>query len=156
MKYAEAATLANDLRKLADFIETNGVKLPSYGSHTFTMRYYLTKSDYVDSGEVDEDGNKVWNTVVDEAVTKANVRGFVRALGSCDKKYEGDRLNVIKRFGGEDSVVKIVGTSDRSVTCRKVVTGYKTEPAVNLPERQVEIVEWECDEAPSLLALTQD
>ena len=156
MKYAEAAKLANDLRKMADFIETRGPKLPQYGSHTFTMRYYLTSSDYVDSGELNEDGSKKWDTVIDEAKTKANVREFVRALGSCDKKYDGNQLNVIKKFGGEDSLIKIVGTSDRSVTCKKVVTGYKTEPAVNLPERQVEIVEWECDEAPSLLALMED
>lgn len=149
MKYSEAAKLANDLRDFADFIDNNGVKLPHYGSHTFSMRYYLTVSDYVENG-VDEDGNKKWDTVVDEVKTKERTRDFVLALGSCEKEYDGSQLNITKRFGDN---VKIVGQTARTLTCKKVVTGTKIEPAVNLPERVVEIVEWECDDAPSLLSL---
>lgn len=151
MKYAEAAKLANDLRAMADWLETDGVKLPQYGSHTFELRYYLTDSSYVEDG-VNEDGSTKYNTVIDEAATKAKVRDFVLALGSCDKEYADTRLKITKSFGKN---VRILGTVDRQVTCRKVVTGTKIEPAVNLPERVVEIVEWECDDAPSLLALVK-
>ena len=152
MKYAEAAKLASDLRAMADWLESDGIKLPQYGSHTFEMRYYLTESDYVETGELDEEGNTKWETVIDEAKTKVKVRDFVLALGSCEKEYRDTRLLVAKKFGKN---VQILGTVDRQVTCRKVVTGTKIEPAVNLPERVVEVVEWECDEAPSLLALVR-
>lgn len=151
MKYAEAAELAGNLRAFADFIETHGAKLPKYGSRNISMRYYLTVSDYVENG-VDEDGNKKWDTVVDEVKTKEATRDFVLALGSCEKEYEGSQLNITKKFGDN---IKIVGQTARQLTCKKVVTGTKVEPAVNLPERVVEIVEWECDEAPSLLALVK-
>jgi hypothetical protein len=153
MKYSEAASYAAELRKFADFIDANGVKLPSYGSKSLTMRYYLTVSNYEDTGDVDAEGNKVWNHVVDDVKTKERVREFVLALGSCEKEYRGNQLDITKTFGDN---VRIIGQTDRSVTCKKVVTGYKTEPAVNLPERKVEIVEWECDEAPSLLALVKN
>lgn len=152
MKYAEAAELVDNLRAMADFIETDGVKLPQYGSHTFELRYYLTDSSYVKLDELDELGNPKWETVINEAKTKAQVRDFVLALGSCDKKYEDTRLQITKNFG---KGARIYGTVDRQITCKRVVTGTKVEPAVNLPERVVEIVEWECDEAPSLLALVK-
>ena len=151
MKYSEAAELAGNLRAMADFIESDGVKLPQWGSHTFELRYYLTDSSYVKDG-VNEDGSDNYKTVIDEAKTKQAVRDFVLALGSCDKQYDSNRLNITKKFGKN---VQIYGTVDRQITCKRVVTGTKIEPAVNLPERVVEVVEWECDEAPSLLALVK-
>lgn len=57
------------------------------------------------------------------------------------------------------SGVQVLVLADRDVVCRKVVVGKRTVPASEriveaVPEREVEIVEWECPESFIALAET--
>jgi len=76
-----------------------------------------------------------------------------RAMGTARKVWEDQLLYIKKDFGGG---VELSAAFSREAICKKVVKGYKMVPAVAehvvpaQPERQVEIVEWECSE-PSLL-----
>jgi hypothetical protein len=51
-----------------------------------------------------------------------------------------------------ESGVKILVTANRDVVCRKIVVGKKTVPATEerieaQPEREIDVVEWECPES---------
>ena len=150
MTFAEARKLAEDIRKFADFVENRAPLLP-YTTFDVSARCYLTQSDYIEVGHND-DGSTKWDTVINEAETKERMAKFLEAVGSCEKEYSDDSLKITKKFGD----CKVIGRVDRSLTCKRKVVGKRTEPAVNLPEREVDIVEWECDDAPSLLALVKE
>lgn len=62
-----------------------------------------------------------------------------------EKSYFGDWFALSRRFS-EHLSLEI--TADRSVVCRKVVTGTRVVPAK--PEETVEVFEWRCDEASVL------
>jgi hypothetical protein len=62
-------------------------------------------------------------------------------LGGWRKVYSDDYFHLSRMFAGD---VELQVFTDRATVCRKVVTGTRVEPAK--PEREVEIVEWVCDE----------
>ncbi len=76
---------------------------------------------------------------------------IVHAARQCawEKEYNGPWFMLVKRFG-EDLRVEI--NTSRETVCRKVVTGTKIVPAQ--PEREIEIVEWVCEETSLLRATT--
>lgn len=148
MKYKEAETYAADLHAIADWIGENGHKLPRGTPAKMSLvDCWLTASDYKQDEETGE-----WGSVIDEDKTKDNLRRFLEGIGSCNKDYNDDRLIITKDFGS----VRIKGTVDRSLTCKKVVTGTKVVPSYYQKERTVEEVEWVCDEGVSLLELVKE
>ena len=80
---------------------------------------------------------------------KAELAVLAREFGRAVKDGD-DRWFHVKRPCGPHS---ISGTIEREQVCRKIVTGTKIVPAQ--PEREVEVVEWVCDE-PVLAAIGGD
>ena len=148
MKYRERDKLVTRLRELADFIEQRGLTLPGV-HHIPTIHLYLTATDYVKDPETGE-----WDSVLDEAKTKQNLKRALAALGSCEKDYQEDRIELRKRFS--DGSVMVRATVDRSLACKRVVVGQKLQQAVYTPSKLVDEVEWQCDEGLSLLELVKD
>ena len=150
MTYKEAAEYAAKLRELADFIEKNGVKLPSV-SITTTATCWLTVTNYTR----DEDGE--YTTVIKEDETKQNIKKFLDAVGTCKKDYSDDKIVIEKEYKTPSvhtyGRVMIKGTVDRSVACKKVKTGVKLEQATFIPAKIVDEYEWQCNEGISLLKL---
>jgi hypothetical protein len=136
---------AAGLLELAAFIETEGVRLPDlpYIDREALIYVWLTKSD----SYKDEDGK--WQSRMNESGTKANIRRFLEAVGTCEKDYRGDRLEIKKRFGN----VSLIGNVNREVACRKTeVKKVWVEPSKGYFREEVE---WDCD-TPSLLALVKE
>ena len=147
MKYSEVTEKVAELREMADFLEQNGHKLP-YTWFSPTMNVSLTDTDYV-RGE-----NGEYETIINEDKTKQNIRKFLQAVGSCEKDYRDDRLRITRKFTYTDRDM-IVGTVDRSIACKKVVTGKKFVKEHLVPSKFEEEYEWKCDENISLLKLVQ-
>lgn len=76
--------------------------------------------------------------------SREEIANHARAA-SWEKEYNGSWFNLKKEFGGD---LRLEINADRSLVCRKVVTGTSVVPAQ--PEHTVETYEWVCDE-PSLL-----
>lgn len=69
----------------------------------------------------------------------------VKALGSCNKEYSEYYATVSRMFGPIKYGVQI----SREKVCTRRVVGTKKEPeryipGYTVPEREVEIVEWDC------------
>ena len=77
--------------------------------------------------------------------TKEDAAAVMRALGACKKEYEDNLFTVAGMIGKIDARFVFF----RDAVCVKRVVGTKVEPAKIierqvLPERTVEIVEWDC------------
>ncbi len=151
MEHQEILDYANTLRDLADFLSDNADKVPDdtwfYG---LEISLWLTESDY--EYYTDDEGKRKTNVTFNEAKTKKKVKDFLNFVGSCEKEYLGDTLEITKKFGKH----KIIGNVDRSVTCKKIVTGTEVVPERVTPEYVREITEWDCSDIPSLLALIKE
>jgi hypothetical protein len=131
-----------ELRELADFLEAHGEELPDHWITT-TLYVTLTETAWAD-GE----------TTIDEAATKDNIARFLDAVGSCEKDYRDDRIKITKKYSNNKNDM-VVGLVDRSIACKKVVTGQKFVQAQYTPARMEEEYEWKCDENISLLKLVR-
>lgn len=150
MKYSEVNRLVAELRELADFIEAQGVRMP-VAYHTPTISWYLTENDYVKNPETNE-----YEAVLNEEKTKRELGRFLAAVGSCEKEYSDNRLQITKKFSCSGRVM-ITGSVDRALTCRKVYTGKQVlKEATLIPARLEDEYEWECDERVSLLSLVKE
>jgi hypothetical protein len=149
MRYKENARYVNELRELADFLEQHGVELPDYWMSN-TLHVPLTETEYVSSNTPGE-----YETKIKEYETKRNIKRFLSAVGSCEKDYREDRIRITKRYsdGNRDMVV---GTADRSVACKRVVTGKKFVKEQLIPSKFEEEYEWVCDEGLSLKNLVRN
>src|SRR4249919_1260242 len=143
-KYKTVDMQVAELRELANLIERVGVRLPDYYM-TNTLNLYLTSTDYKRSEESGE-----YETTINEIETKQNIKKFLDAVGSCEKDYRDDRLVISKPFTCNPARNMIVGTVDRSVACKRVVTGKKFVKEHLVPSRFEEEIEWVCDEGLSL------
>lgn len=76
--------------------------------------------------------------------TKAEIVRIAREGGGWDKAHAGGYFSLRKEFSG--GVVFSVSVA-REQVCERVVVGHHIVPAVNLPERVEEDVEWVCDKA---------
>lgn len=109
---------ANSLRAIADWIEAHPeVAIPS--DNSLTIYSMDTK---------------------DEAAT------LVRAMGSCNKRYDDSYLTVEKSFGP----IRLRAVFSREQVCKRVVVGVETIPAEFVeartrPAHTKEIVKWECE-----------
>ena len=148
MKYSEVAQRVAELREMATFLEENGHKLP-YVWFSPTINVSLTDTDYVRTGNNDE-----YETIINEDKTKENIKKFLSAVGPCEKDYRDDRIRITRNFTASDRPM-IVGSVDRSLACKKVVTGKKFVKEHLVPSRFEEEYEWKCDENISLLKLVQ-
>lgn len=121
----KAQTYAAGLRAVADFVEEN--------------------ADFLDNG-----GGT--NLLGDELVRfyapdAAAIAGFVRLFGKAEKEYSDAGLFYLRtKIGG----LPVEVFSNRGNVCRKIVKGTRVVPAVtipeqHIPEREEEIVEWECE-----------
>ncbi len=132
---------------LADFIENKGVRLPSIPHVAKEMDYnvWLTSND---SGWNEE--TKQWESTFNEFRTSANVLKFVKAIGTCEKKYVNDTLEIRKKFGS----VVLEGNVKRDLVCtKKVVKEEWVEPRMEDGYFKREF-EWTCEEV-SLLGLAK-
>jgi hypothetical protein len=139
---------AADLETMADWIESEGVKLEDlpWMPSARTFQVWLTDS----RSFKDEHGN--YQSELNKDATKANIRRFLRAVGSCDKQFENDKLRIRKVFG---KTVILEGAVDRSIACKKIVKEKKWVEAQVIQGYYDEKVEWDC-ETPSLLALVKE
>lgn len=149
MRYATRDKYVAELRELADFLEQHGHKLPENTWYTTTMQISLTATDYEKNPESGE-----YESTINEEKTKHNLKKFLDAVGACEKDYREDSIKVWKNFASTGNTM-IRGTVDRSIACKRVVTGKKLVPATLIQARIEEEVEWVCDEGLSLLKLVQ-
>lgn len=124
MRYRDRDKLVASLREAADFIEQNGLKLP-ISDYDIDVR--LTTYLY-DSPEL--------------GTAKEQLRKIAKVLGKSEKDYSGSYFNLKKIFG----CFALEFTANREAVCTKKVVGMKTVPAFSQPEREVEVVEWECED----------
>jgi len=77
---------------------------------------------------------------------KEEAAAVMRALGACEKIYNGEYFHIRKKMGA--------GALDflfyRSKVCTRKVVGVETQPAIfveahTIPAKTVEIVEWDCE-----------
>ncbi len=140
------------LRDLAYHLERN-VKHPIMENaylYGFDINFYLTENDY--NFSKDENGKRVNSTVFNETKTKHNVKNFLDFIGSCDKEYVGGSLELTRKFGKHSISADVT----RNLTCKKIVTGTEVVPERVIAEHVREITEWDCNDAPSLLALVKE
>lgn len=145
MKYSELHETIENLRALADWLESNpkAVKLPAIA---------LTANEYIYAYAKKADGSTDYSQT-DEYETRSKMREIARALGSCEKDYSGGLFELTKQFGDNyGSRIRLIFRTKRDAVCRKVVKSTKTIPAETrvIPERIEEEVEWVCTD--SLLA----
>lgn len=146
-KYSEVDKYVSELREMADFIEKNGVRMPDFYM-TNTLHISLTETTY-DRDEITGE----YETKINEIETKQTIKKLLDCLdGHIDKDYRDDRLIITKKFSHGDRNM-IVGTVDRSVACKRKVTGKKFIKEHLVPSRFEEEVEWVCDEGLSLKKL---
>jgi hypothetical protein len=143
MKYAAKSKKTQELREIANFVEQHGEKMPEYVGITTTVYISLTETNYV---KIEGSDPPEWETVIDEAGTKRNIKRFLDMVGNCEKEYADDRIRITKLNSFGDPM--IVGTVDRAIACKRVVTGTKV-----VPEKMVEEYEYVCDEGLSLKKL---
>jgi hypothetical protein len=127
MKYREVATLASNLRYMADFIEEHGVELPG-DYYSITPRIKLT----------------IWMRGKEEMARAAKV---LAKVGMVKKDFSSSYANITKDFGPH---AQIECTSMRDKVCTKKVVGTETVPkkafvTIEGEYETKEIVEWECD-----------
>lgn len=115
------------LRELADFLESKPA-VPFAGLGT----------QYVHLG-YDADAAELLKTTA-------------RALGSFDKRYTESDFRMTKKFGP----IEVVWYIGREQTCVKKVVGTRKVPSVYIPEREEEIVEWDCTGDPLLAPTVLD
>ncbi len=152
MTTEEIIEYAKGLRDLADHLERNAehpVMEDAY-LYGFDINFYLTQNDMVNTPN--EDGTNNWTSVFNETKTKQKVKEFLNFVGNCDKEYAGDSLEIVKKFGKHS----ISGGVTRNLTCKKIVTGTEVVPERVIAEHVREITEWDCADAPSLLALVKE
>lgn len=127
MKYKERDELVSSLRELADFIEDDGIVLP-------TLNVYV--SGY---GSV-YDRRPPWNLRADK--TKALMRRIAIAMSPCEKDYSGGSFELKRRFGEK---VRVAITAPRDTVCVKKVVGKKVVPKFRkYGTEEVDDVEWIC------------
>lgn len=143
MKYTTKTKRAQELREIANFVEQYGEKMPEYVGITTTVYVSLTEYDYV---RVEGSDPPQWDTILDEEKTKRNIKRFLDMVGNCEKEYKDDRIRITKLNSFGEPM--IVGTVDRGIACKRVVTGTKV-----IPERIEEQYEYVCDEGLSLKKL---
>ena len=78
--------------------------------------------------------------------TREDIASHARAA-TWEKIYNDDWFYLRREFGND---LSLDITTQRDTVCRKVITGTRTVPAT--PEREVEIVEWVCDDVAMLAA----
>ena len=149
MRYAEVDRIVNELTELRDFIKEHGVEMPDFWMNN-TLHVGLTETNYKRDEVTGE-----YETTIDELKTKQNIKKFLDAVGSCEKDYRDDRIRITKKFGDGDRDM-IIGTVDRSVACKKVVTGKKFIKEQLIPSKFEEEYEWKCDESLSLKKLVSN
>jgi hypothetical protein len=66
------------------------------------------------------------------------IRAAIRAMGDVEKRFEGNYVSVIRRFGPVKYEVFVA----REDVCEKTVVGKRV-----VPEHEEEIVEWSCRES---------
>lgn len=138
MKYKEQEQLVADLRALADFYERpESIELP---------KPYLTFTEYVNVYDYTKP-----DYPLDYEASKAKLKRFVRALGSCEKNWGSSDLSVTKRIGK----IRLNFLVNREAVCTKKVVGTKKRPKtayVEIPNEYVEeeVVEWVCDDVALL------
>ena len=93
----------------------------------------------------DADEFNVYNVHTQEELARA-----VRALGGCKKEYSDSSglFRLKRKFGG----IELRFVTSRDKACKRKVTGTVRVPEQVIPAHEVSIVEWECLEAPPLLA----
>lgn len=84
-----------------------------------------------------------FNTVLVRVNTRDDLAAIAR-LGSWEKVYNGEYFSLVKQFGTHTLDV----FTDRSVVCRKVITGTRTVPAT--AEHVEEVTEWVCEDGSLL------
>ena len=80
-------------------------------------------------------------TVLSMAENIDKLRLGARALGQCDKVFNGEWFSVEKMFGP----IKFEIYSRRELVCERIVVGKREVPA-----HEEEIVEWTCSNDPLL------
>lgn len=123
------------LRKLADFIESLNVTEAEQGEVPVMSGFWF--------------GHKLQGFVH----SKEDIAIWARTLGSFEKQFDSNYLELNKRFSENVSIEVNV---TRNVICERVVVGKKTVPETYIPskfvaEHEEEIVEWRCPEDLSLL-----
>lgn len=84
--------------------------------------------------------------------TKEEAANVIRSLGRCEKKYDSTFFYVIGEFGP----ISLKFSWYRSEVCERRVVGKKLVPAHYTPEREEEIVEWDCHPILQPSAETED
>ena len=70
------------------------------------------------------------------------LRAIARAFGTSEKQFNGDLFSISRQFGA----LRLKFISDRKAVCTARVVGTRTIPARPAePEREVEVVEWDCE-----------
>ena len=72
--------------------------------------------------------------------TKEEAASVARALGACDKIYDGTLFRLERRFGG--TTLRFLFWRDQ--VCERRVVSTKQVPARLVPAHTEEIVEWDC------------
>lgn len=92
--------------------------------------------------EMQPDLEAPWGLMVNISVSDKATMGRYARLTTWAKQYLGDWFSLVKDFGGGVTLELNIA---RAQVCRKVVTGTQIVPAQ--PEREVELVEWVCEDA---------
>lgn len=117
------------LRELADFIEN--APFPDSWQGAWGEKSWEAHYIYLNTG------------------TKEDFQKFVKALGTFEKTFSEYSSSAVKTL---PSGIKITVSTDRQNICKKVVVGTRVIPAKEErtvieeaePEREEEIVKWEC------------
>lgn len=111
---------ANALRRIADWIE----------EHPELPLPYQTALDYYSGTD-------------QNTLKKDTLLLFVKAFGSCNKKFNDTYIVVDKNFGG----ITLRAVAYREAVCERVVVGTRSVPEQYIPGHEEEIVEWKCPES---------
>lgn len=132
MKYSEVRDTVRGLRELADFVEAHGLELP--GSFELCSGYNFLFDDVSYS----------WDPLRHPKTAREKARIIAKLLGKADKVYEGNYLELHRRFG---SILVQFNVARDKVCERRVVEVIEhPEEIVLRPAYTEEIVEWVCDE----------
>ena len=74
---------------------------------------------------------------------KEEIGELARRLGKTEKIFGSDFM-LCRKFS-ENVSIKVIASREK--ICKKIVKGKKIIPSHYQPEREEEIVEWECDES---------
>lgn len=136
MKYREQKELVADLRALADFYERPAsIVLP---------KPYFYVADSVTAYEYDDVTGQYQSNI---EKSKHKIKQIAKSVGSCEKKWDGDLLRIVKKIGH----ITLTWSVKREAVCKRVPTGEViTHPAYFQPERTEEKVEWVCEDVSLL------